>query len=133
MNLVDTNILVRFFTKDDPEKAERCKELLAKGKEGKIDLFISDMVFAELVWVLEKVYLFHREKIKGCLEAILGTENLRFGNKNVLEETIFLYEKYNIDFIDAYHSAFMRQKGFSSIYSYDTDFDKLSEIERREP
>lgn len=38
-----------------------------------------------------------------------------------------------IDFIDAYNAAVMQARGLQTIYSYDTDFDRLSGIRRLEP
>ncbi len=133
MSLLDTNIFIRYIVEDDLKKTDRCQKLFEDVVSGKIELYVTDIAIAETIWVLESVYEFSHLKIRNLVEAILVTQNLRFQNKEMLEEAIFLYEKYNIDFIDGYHRAFMRQKGFSSIYSYDTDFDKIPEIERKEP
>ena len=35
MNLLDTNIIIRYLTNDDPEKAERCDKLFKKALHGK--------------------------------------------------------------------------------------------------
>lgn len=133
MKLLDTNILIRFLTRDHKIKAERCKKLLENAVSGKIQLFVSDLTLAEVVWVLEKFYKCGKPDIRLKIEAILNTSNLIFQNKDLISESIILYDMHNIDFIDAYHLVLMRLKGLKEIYSYDTDFDIFEEIERKEP
>ena len=49
---VDTNIFLRYLTKDDPSKYERCREMFKRAVKGEITLSTSAMVIAELVWTL---------------------------------------------------------------------------------
>ena len=91
------------------------------------------MVIAEIIWVLEKIYKYEKDAIRFRIEKILNTPNLIFQNKNLLEESISLYEEANIDFIDAYNIILMRENNIEEIYSYDTDFDRVPQIKRKEP
>jgi uncharacterized protein len=54
--VIDTNLLVRYLTEDDPSKANEVKRLLIAAAEGKIKLLIPSVVIAELVWVLQGFY-----------------------------------------------------------------------------
>jgi len=51
-SFVDTNLFVRYLTDDDPEKADRVEALLNAATAGKVKLITSDLVLAELIWVL---------------------------------------------------------------------------------
>lgn len=133
MNLLDTNIIIRFLTRDDKKKADKCKKLFQEVIAGRTQLFVSDLTIAEIIWVLEKNYKSDRSDIRVKVEAILNTPNLLFQNKAVLSEGIILYEVYNIDYIDAYHAALMRQFGIKTVYSYDRDFDGFDDVRRKEP
>ncbi|MGB9612629.1 MAG: PIN domain-containing protein [Candidatus Margulisiibacteriota bacterium] len=133
MKLVDANIIIRFLTKDQKHKAERCKRLFEDAVKGKIKLYISDLTVAEVVWVLEKVYKCSRTDIREKVEAILNTPNLIFQNKEIIAECTILYDIHNIDFIDAYHAVLMSKRDIEEIYSYNTDFDILERIIRKEP
>ncbi|OIN96232.1 hypothetical protein AUJ66_06935 [Candidatus Desantisbacteria bacterium CG1_02_38_46] len=133
MYLVDANVILRYLTEDDKKKADACEKLLERAVDGKEKLFISDMVIAEIIWVLEKIYKYEKDAIRFRIEKILNTPNLIFQNKNLLEESISLYEEANIDFIDAYHIILMRENNIEEIYSYDTDFDRVPQIKRKEP
>ena len=53
---VDTNLFIRYFTNDDPHKADRVERLLEQARTGTIRLITADMVIAEVVWVLESAY-----------------------------------------------------------------------------
>ena len=51
--VVDTNLLVRYLTEDDPAKAKAVDDLLARAEQGRERLLVPSVVVAELVWVLE--------------------------------------------------------------------------------
>ncbi len=46
MHFIDTNVFLRFLTKDDPNKAEKCRELLQAASEGLIKLYTSDWLWS---------------------------------------------------------------------------------------
>jgi predicted nucleic-acid-binding protein len=132
LKLVDSNIIIRFITKDDPKKAEICRRLIEREMDSE-NLLLSDMAVAEIIWVLESVYKLKKDEIKEKIEAILNSKGLNFQNKNLLSEAIIIYSTYNIDFIDAYQSVLMQQNDIDTVYSYDKDYDKLKNINRIEP
>lgn len=134
MRFVDTNVVLRYLTRDDKVKAERCKKLLQDAVSGKSpSLFISDMAVAEIVWVLESVYKLSSSEVNEKLEVILAAPNLEFQNKAIVSQCLVIYATYNVDFIDAYQAVLAQHLGISRIYSYDTDFNKLAGVERVEP
>ena len=54
--VLDTNLLVRYLTEDEPAKADAVENLLDKASRGEVRLVIPSVVMAELVWVLESFY-----------------------------------------------------------------------------
>jgi predicted nucleic-acid-binding protein len=133
MKFIDTNIFLRFLTNDDPGKAQCCEKLFKKTIKDEEQLFTSELVIAEIVWVLEFYYGLSKEEVKEKVEKILNTKNLFCPNRSILYESLALYLLKNIDFIDAYNSLIMKQNSISEIYSYDLDFDRISGIRRIEP
>jgi predicted nucleic acid-binding protein len=133
MKLLDANIIIRFLTLDDKQKAQKCRKLFETAIAGKIKLFITDLTVAEVVWVLEKVYKLDKTNIRQKIEMVLNTANLIFQNREIILEAILHYDLYNIDFIDSYHRAFMRPLEIKEIFSYDKDFDVFEDLERIEP
>lgn len=130
---IDTNVFLRYLTKDDPSKFERCRQMFKRALEGEITLSTSEMVIAELIWTLQSYYKVPKAEVVEKVSVILGTENLFVLNKDILADALVLYARKNIDFIDAYNAVFMKYQGLREIYSYDEDFDMIEDIERKEP
>jgi len=135
MHFIDTNIFLRFLTKDDPEKAESCKKLLQEASEGRIKLFTTDLVFAELIWVLQSpgTYNLSPSEISEMVIPLAMINGLNFPAKNYLPAMMELFVSSDIDFIDIYNLFMMRKQNIETIYSYDSDFDRPEEISRVEP
>lgn len=72
---LDTNILVRFLTRDDPMQAaavDRLFNALSEDNPG----FVAREVAVELVWVLERAYRLPRADIARALDALLEAREL---------------------------------------------------------
>lgn len=130
---VDTNIFIRYLTKDDPTKYDRCRELFKRALEGKIILASSGMVIAELIWTLLSYYKVSKADVIEKVSIIVATESLHIPDKDIIADALVLYGRKNIDYIDAYNAVFMKYHGYREIHSYDRDFDLVEEIKREEP
>jgi len=130
---VDTNVFLRYLTKDDPSKYERCREMFKRAMHGEIGIATSGMVIAELVWTLQSYYKVPKAEVIEKVSVILGTENLFIPDKDVLADALVLYARKDIDFIDAYNAVFMKYHVLREIYSYDEDFEMIEDIKRKEP
>ena len=130
---VDTNIFLRYLTKDDPSKYEKCREMFKRAMKGEIAITTSGMVIAELVWTLLSYYKVPKAEVIEKVGVIVGTKNLSIPEKHIVADALVLYARKNIDFIDAYNAVFMRYHGLREILSYDEDFELMEDIQRREP
>lgn len=130
---IDANILLRFLTNDDPVKAEACAALLEKVEQNEETVWLPDLVLADVIWTLEKFYRQSKGQIANLLNPIIGLRGLHCSNKKAILSALRLYERYNIDWTDAFVAAQMSVQGTKSIYSYDRDFDRIPEIVRLEP
>ena len=130
---VDTNIFLRYLTKDDPSKYERCREMFKKVLGGEMAISTSGMVIAELIWTLLSYYKVPKAEVIEKVSVILGTKSLFIPEKDVLADALVLYARKNIDFIDAYNAVFMKYHGLRQIYSYDEDFEMIEDLSRQEP
>lgn len=131
---IDTNLFIRYFTNDDPKKADRVQSLLDKAASGKVHLVTAEIVLAEIVWVMESCYEVERPRITDILKAILATPGLKVINGKVIEKAVGYYQKHNMDFVDAYIVALMDKLNISGIYSFDKKhLDRIRAIERNEP
>lgn len=67
------------------------------------------------------------------ISIIVNTDNLYIPDKNIITDSLFLYSRKNIDYIDAYNVVFMKRHSLDEIYSYDEGFDTVEDIKRVEP
>ncbi len=132
-SFIDTNVFLRFLTADDKEKYTKCTQLFERTVKGKEILVTSDMLIAEVVWTLLSFYNAPKQEVIEKVSMILNTPNLKIDNHKILTEALAIYGIKNIDFVDAYNTAYMRHKKLDKIYSYDTDFNNIGLIRRTEP
>jgi predicted nucleic-acid-binding protein len=71
---VDTNVLVRFMVRDDEVQALAAGALLASGDI----VVVSNVAFAELVWVMRKSYRISRADVAAGLRVLIEAGNLEF-------------------------------------------------------
>lgn len=137
MYFVDTNVFVRYMTRDDPYKAEACRLLFERAKRNEVELCTSEAVIAELVFVLssKRLYNLSPRQIQERVQPILSLPSLKVQNKRSIQRALVIYVQNQIDFEDALSVAEMERRQILEIYSYDTDFDKIigSELHRNEP
>jgi predicted nucleic acid-binding protein len=129
---LDTNVWLRFFTRDDPAKAEACRGLLERAAQGEVRLTTNELVLAELEWTLRSYYKLPKPEVVERLWAVLGTAALQLPRRGVIEAALLLYERHNVDYVDAYNAAELKARGLTTIVSYDADFDGL-DVKRVEP
>lgn len=131
---VDTNLFIRYLTNDDPAKADRVEKLLDDAARGDIALVTTEMVMAEVVWVLESAYGLKSIDVAPLIRGILATPGLEVINSHLVSRGLEFYETHNIDFIDGYIAAVMEKQGITELYSFDRKhISRLKTITRKEP
>jgi len=133
MRFLDTNIFIRFLTDDVPEKVDACEEIFKKAVEKQETLFTTDLVIAEIIWVLESFYELPKNEIQDKVEKILNTPNLICPHKDLILSALMLYSEKNIDYIDAYNALILKENGIEELYSYDKHYDRIDWLTRLEP
>ena len=116
---VDTNVFLRFFVRDVESFYHKARELFEKAENGEIKLETSDLVIAEIVWVLESYYGFSKAEIKEVIDTILETKNIKTANHERIKEAISLYASGKMDFIDAYNIAYIKARGHAKVATFD--------------
>ncbi|MDO9289889.1 MAG: PIN domain-containing protein [Thermodesulfovibrionales bacterium] len=116
---VDTNVFLRFFIRDVESFYQKAKDLFEKAESSQLKIETSDLVIAEIVWVLESYYDFSRSEIKEVVETILETKNLKVANHSRVKEAVDRYSTGKMDFIDAYNIAYIKAKDFKKVATFD--------------
>jgi predicted nucleic-acid-binding protein len=113
MLAVDTNVLVRFITADDPRQSARARALIEKN-----DIFVATTVLLETEWVLRSIYTFEPAEVAGAFEAVAGLPRLTLENPEASAKALE-WMRRGMDFADALHLA--ASSGCDGFLSFDTD------------
>ena len=97
MRAVDTNIVVRYLTGDDPAQAARASAVIDAG-----DVFVGTTVLLESEWVLRSVYGFSGSEVAAALRAFAGLPEVSVESPAMLAEALDRAEN-GMDFADALH------------------------------
>ncbi len=137
MRFLDTNIILRYLTRDDEVKAQACFELFQRLKQGQETVFTCEAVVTEVAYVLcssRAPYRLSHEEIRTRLSPIIALRGLKLPHKRVYQRALDIWATSQfLDFEDALIVAHMEEQGIGDLLSYDTDFDRVSGITRTEP
>lgn len=122
---VDTNILVRYFTQDDPQQSQIAEILFDQYLNKPQSIFINNIVICELIWVLDSGYNYSKAQITKTIMQILSTKEFAFEHHSLLWLSLELYESGNIDFSDALISQLNKSHQCITTYTFDKQAIKL--------
>jgi predicted nucleic acid-binding protein len=80
-----------------------------------------------------RLYQLARPAIQEMLAAFVRLPQFHVQNRWSFLQALDLFAATRLDFGDALIIASMQQQGSQVLYSYDTDFDRIEGITRREP
>ncbi len=126
MIALDTNILARLVTNDDPVKASQAVALIDTGNA----LFVPLTVTLELEWVLRGAYSLDKPAIVRSFEALLSVRNMNFERQSDIQQALQYYQS-GFDFADALHHA--GTMGCEALATLDQKFKKLATKAKLKP
>lgn len=121
MDGVDTNVLVRYFLQDDPEKGPAAARLV----DGESDLGISLVGLAETAFVLSRIYDVPREEVVDGLVGLLRKRNIAVlgADKNLVASALLLCRPSGrVNYADALINADARAHAVERLYTFDERF-----------
>jgi predicted nucleic-acid-binding protein len=118
MRAIDTNVVVRFLTGDDPKQSAKARSLIAAG-----DIFVATSVLLESEWVLRSAYGFTAESVAGALRGFAGLPGVALEDAALASRALDWAER-GMDFADALHLA--RAHGCSAFISFDRRLAKAA-------
>ncbi|MBW4484128.1 MAG: type II toxin-antitoxin system VapC family toxin [Tildeniella torsiva UHER 1998/13D] len=113
---LDTNILVRYLTRDDEPQWQQASEVIQQNQP----CFIANIVLCELVWVLRGAnYRFQKAEVIGIIEAMLHSAAFEFESRSTLDQALQQYKQGKADLSDYLIGAISRQAGCTETVSFD--------------
>lgn len=97
--IVDTNILIRLFTKDDDTQIEQLVQLM---EQGDMAFHVLSIVLIEAYWVLRKVYNFDKETILRVFEDFIEADGVELDEDGLMQRVLARFRGVNVDLVDVY-------------------------------
>jgi predicted nucleic-acid-binding protein len=129
---IDTNVLVRFLTRDDENQYELARSLIQSRLDAGEALLVSLLVVMETEWVLRSRYGSTKPRIIEVLTGLLESRETVFEDESSLEEALFSWRESNADFADCLIVARGRRLGCRKVVSFDAKAARLPGGERLE-
>ena len=99
MVAVDTNVVVRLLTEDDPGQAKRARSLFERET-----ILVPTTVLLEAEWVLRRLYGLDVIRIVDALTALIALPNVRCEHLDTVIAALD-WTRAGLDFADALHLA----------------------------
>lgn len=120
MRAVDTNVLVRLATRDDPKQVAMAEAFVAPGA------WVSHLVLVESMWVLGSVYDLDRDQIAIAIDMLLGHKQLAVQDPDTVVAALELYRRRTgIGFSDCLVLAVAHKAGHLPLGTFDRKLGKL--------
>lgn len=119
--LIDTNIIIRFLTQDNPNLTKKAEKIFKKAQTKELE--IPDFILTEIVWILLSYYELDKNAVVENLEGLLAFDKFKL-NKKALRRAIDIYRENNISFVDAYLIAQGKSEN-KKVLSFDKKVAKL--------
>jgi predicted nucleic-acid-binding protein len=118
MIALDTNLVVRLLVQDQAEQARRVDRLLARGEDGEV-FFLSDVVLAELAWVLHATYRIKKREIVRVFRELFEAEHLAFESSDRCWRAVRRYESGSGGLADYLIAERARDAGCELVATFD--------------
>lgn len=125
MRAVDTNLLVRLLVRDDAQQVILAEKFIAKGA------WVSHLVLAETLWVLDAVYERTPEHIALAVERLLAHASLTLQDADAVTAALEQFRaRPALGFSDCLVLEIARKAGHLPLGTFDRQLAKLGGAQR---
>jgi predicted nucleic-acid-binding protein len=126
---LDTNVLVRYLTQDDPVQTAQATAIIEYRVTEEQPGFISLIAMVETVWVLDRVYRFSNLQISQAIERILQADTLRVQNEQEVFTAMIALKDGVAGFSDALIGALDAWAGCRTTLTFDRKAARLEHFQ----
>lgn len=125
MRAIDSNVLVRLIVRDDPQQVRSAETFVMSGA------WVSHLVLAETMWVLDAVYERSSEQIASALDLLLNHEHLSLQDADVVGAALEQFRKRPaLGFSDCLALEIARKAGHIPLGTFEKDLSRLAGTQR---
>jgi predicted nucleic-acid-binding protein len=112
---LDTNVLIRYLTRDDESQYRATMKLLMRKSA---NFFVADLVLVETDWVLSSLYDWTRDEIADSFARLLQIHNLQFEDEDRIRHSLAAVRR-GADLSDELLIAMSRNQGCREFATFD--------------
>ncbi len=125
MRAVDTNLLVRLIARDDADQVKAAESFVEKGA------WVSHLVLAETLWVLDAVYNRSPVQIANAIDRLLNHRELTLQDSDVVALALDRFRsRPSLGFSDCLVLEIARKAGHLPLGTFDRNLAKLDGTHR---
>jgi predicted nucleic-acid-binding protein len=125
MRAVDTNLLVRLLVRDEPDQTRAAEAYVANGA------WVSHLVLAETIWVLDSVYKRSPAQIARAIDHLLNHRELTVQESDVVARAVEQFRgRPSRGFSDCLVLEIARRAGHLPLGTFDRKLAKLDDTHR---
>ena len=128
MKGLDTNVLVRLITADDPDQFERARAHLRDQRQHR-PFWINTIVLCELIWALTTSYKYDRPAVAAVILLLLRSDEVTLEGKQVIADALYLFQISKADFADCLIGLSNGLAGCQRTATFDRRAAELDEFE----
>lgn len=123
---LDTNVLIRYFTQDDPRQSKAASELIERRLSRETPGHVTAISMAEFAWVLKRLYAAEREEIATAIEGLLTAPTLVIEHKSVAWKALNDFRGSAAGFSDCLVAHINASAGCGTTVTFDKTAAKLA-------
>jgi predicted nucleic-acid-binding protein len=116
---LDTNVLVRYLTRDAPEQYRAAKAFIESTCTQENPGVIGPVVLCELVWVLTGAYDATKAEVVRVVDQLLRTRQLVVQDRDVVRRALADYQHRSADFADCLIGRMNQEAGCTETVTFD--------------
>lgn len=126
MIALDTNLLVRLLTNDDPRQSAKVERWLHEHATAQTPVYVDHVVLCELAWVLERSYGYPRREVHRAIQSLLDFDQLKIEATTQVTQALAHYAEGSADFSDYLLAVRTSAAGCASVLTLDKEAARSS-------
>jgi predicted nucleic-acid-binding protein len=125
MKSVDTNVLVRLITDDEPQQTSSAERFVRDG------VWVSMLALAETVWVLDSYYRMAPKDLMDAVEMLLNHRDLVLQDSEAVRAALDQFRaRPSLGFSDCLMLEMARRAGHLPLGTFDRNLAKLEGVQK---
>jgi predicted nucleic-acid-binding protein len=125
---IDSNVLVRYLTRDDADQYGKAKHLFENDCNAEQPGYINSVVLCEVAWVLKCAYGVSRGELARIIEIILLTQQFEVADRDAVWAALYDFQNSSADFADCLICQLNRRRGCAETVTFDLKAGELEDF-----